>query len=148
MSLTTIGSLPGGKDINDQFLPGTKIHKTLAILKRLTGHGGGGYHFGELTADFYNLTGQERQNWLNEAGTYPANVKDGIKNAIIAALSHLDTNGDPAPIPVVLTWTQNGGRPDINIIFEPLMPKYTIAIFNCLPPVASALADRRKKKNK
>ena len=148
MTLTTIGSLPGAKDINDQFLPGPNLHNSQGIVHRLTGPGGLGYHFGELTADYYNLTGQERHNWMTECATYRPEIREGIRNAIAHALGHKDANGNPAPIPVVLTWTQNGGDPDIHVTFQPLIPKYTIAIFNCTPPLASALAERRKKKNK
>src|SRR3954454_5011419 len=143
MTLDTIHTLPGGKDINDQFLGGTNIHKSLAILKRMTGHGGH-YRFGTLTADFYNLRGQERQHWLDECDTYPVDARDKIKAAIVAALSNTAPNGDPAPIQIMLKWTQNGGAPDVKVYETATL--HTIEILNLVPPMASALAERRDRK--
>jgi hypothetical protein len=145
MSLDSIAYLPGGQDINDQFLRGVNIKKSLSILKRMTGHGGH-YQFGALTADFYDYRGQERQQWLDEAGTYPTDVKDKIKNAIVQALSHQDTNGNPDPIQVILKWTQNGGSPDVNVTYDPAAPSYTIEILNCVQPMVARLAERRQRK--
>ena len=95
----------------------------------------GNYQFGALTADYYGLTGQERQNWLNEAATYPENVKQKIKNAIVEALSHKQ-NGNDAPIPVKLQWKSNAGPPDVQVTYDPGVPSYTIDILNCVPPIA------------
>jgi hypothetical protein len=87
-------------------------------------------------------SGQERQNWLNEAATYPENVKQKIKNAIVEALSHKQ-NGNDAPIPVKLQWKSNAGPPDVQVTYDPGVPSYTIDISNCVPPMA--LRRERKK---
>lgn len=146
MTLTALPDLPGGKDLDDQYSPGANIHKSLAILKRLMS--GGGYHFGHITAEYFHLTGQDRQKWLDECGTYAQNVKDGIKDAVVQALGHKDANGNPAPVQVKFTWVQNGGTPDVEIIYQPSVPLYTIQILNCQSLLASALAERQNRKKK
>ena len=52
MGLDIIGTLPGKKDINNQFTVGANIHKALACFKRIQNNGT--YDFGALTACFYN----------------------------------------------------------------------------------------------
>ena len=138
MSLETIGLLPSQAEINEQYTPGTNLHKSLGILHAMRGN----YQFGALTADYYGLTGQERQNWLDEAATYPDNVKQKIKDAIVQALSHKH-NGNDAPISLKLSWTKNGGPPDVQVTYDPGAPSYTIEIFNCIAPMALR-RDRKK----
>src|SRR5215213_162147 len=106
MALDTIAALPGQHDINDQFVPGQDhIKKSLNILKHMS-H----YQFGALTADFYNITGQDRQRWLNEASTYPADVQEKIKAAIVQALNNVGEDGSAAPIQVKLKWGSAPGN--------------------------------------
>jgi hypothetical protein len=142
MTLDKIAQLPGQHDINEQYTPGAHLDKSRGILHNMHGN----YQFGALTADYYGYTGQERQTWLDEAGTYPTDVKEKIKNAIIEALSHKNTNGDPDPIPLKLEWSNGPGLPDVKVTYDPSAPSYTIEIINCLSPMASALAERRKRK--
>jgi len=147
MSLDLIASYPGQHDINDQYVPGQfHLHKSLNILKHMS-H----YQFGALTADFYGITGQDRQNWLNEAGTYPPNVQEKIKAAIVQALSNVKDDGTPAPIQVKLEWGSASGGADVWVTLmldtAPAQPTpfYKIKIINCKSPMASALAERRKR---
>lgn len=147
MAFDTIADLPGQLDINDQFVPGQNhIQKSLHILKHMS-H----YKFGALTADFYNLTGQDRQRWLNEAATYPTDVQEKIKAAIVQALNNVGDDGSPAPIQVKLKWASAPGNPDVRVTLDtsnPAAPFYTVKILNCMSPMASALAERRKDRKK
>jgi hypothetical protein len=151
MALDTIASLPGQHDINDQFVPGQQhIHKSLNILKQMQSPGHH-YQFGALTADFYGYTGQDRRAWLDEAGTYPTNVQEKIKAAIVQALSNVRDDGSAAPIQVKLRWDSAPGGPDVWVTLDtsdPAAPFYTIKILNCISPMASALAERRKERKK
>jgi hypothetical protein len=141
MGLDTIAQFVGQADINAQYTPGGHIHKSLGVLRNMHGN----YRFGALTADYYGLTGQERQNWLDLAGTYPDDVKQKIKDAIVNALSHKH-NGNDAPIPLKLEWKNDSGPPDVKVTYDSVVPSYTIEILNCLPPMAAALASRRERK--
>jgi len=142
MGLRTIGQLPGKKDINNQFTVGANIHKALACFKRIQNNGT--YDFGALTACFYNLPPGEQQSWMNEVKIYPVAAQDAIKNCIIKALTN-QTNGRDDPIPLTMIWS--GGSPnDVKCTYTPSPPSYTIEIIGYPSPMASARAERRKKK--
>jgi hypothetical protein len=143
MGLDIIGTLPGKKDINNQFTVGTNIHKALACFKRIQNNGT--YDFGALTACFYNLPPGEKQSWMDEVKTYPPAAQDAIKNCIIQALTHKDKDGKDDPIPLTMIWT-GGSNNEVKCTYTPSPPSYTIEIIGYPPPMASALAERKKKK--
>jgi hypothetical protein len=142
MGLDTIGQLPGKKDINNQFTVGPNIHKALACFKRIQKNGT--YEFGALTACFYDLPPGEQQSWMDEVKIYPADAQDAIKNCIIKALTN-QTNGKDDPIPLTMTWS-GGSTNEVKCTYNPSPPSYTIEIIGYPPPMASALAERKKKK--
>lgn len=145
MGLLTVGGLPGRRDINGQF-DHANIHRTLALFKRL--YQGGNYQFGALTAAYNNYTpgSGEYDTWMQDAGLYPQDAQDKIKNCIVQALTHKDKDGKDDPIQVTITWSE-GNPNDVKVTFNPSVPSYAIEIIGYPSPPTSHLAERREKKN-
>ena len=144
MGLLTLARLPGRRDINGQF-KSANIHRTLALFKRL--YNAGNYQFGALTAAYNNyLPGSsEYDTWMQDAGTYPQDAQDKIKNCIIQALTNKGKDGRDDPIQVTITWSP-GSPNDVTCTFDPSVPCYAIEIIGYPSPPDSALAERREKK--
>jgi hypothetical protein len=146
MSRVTVAGLPGQKDINGQFTIGANIHRTLALFKKI--YSGGTYEFGALTAAYNNYVpgSGDYDTWMSDAGTYPPDAQDKIKNCIIQALIHTDKDGKDDPIPVTITWDPLGRPQEVKCTFDPSGPSYTIKTVGYPEPPKSLLAERRGKK--
>ena len=142
----TLIEMPGKTDINDQYTPGTNVKKSLAAYRALHPGPGGDYTFGEVTAEYYRLTGTDRANWLESVKIYPKEVRDLIKSCVVDALTHQDDQGNDSPIPIKFTW--NGGPQKIVVTYDPSGPSYQIQIYGYAAPMPSPLAERRAKAKK
>ncbi|MBV9065414.1 MAG: hypothetical protein JOZ84_15345 [Methylobacteriaceae bacterium] len=123
--------LPGAGDINAQFLPGTNIHKTLALFKRL--YKNGTYTFGTLTAAYNGWApgSKEYNDWMTDLQPYTEGPSptgaDKIVQCISGALKHLK-NGAEDPLQVKLQWGSPTGPKDVTSSFDPKTNIYTINI--------------------
>ena len=142
MPRATLRLHPGRGDINAQF-SAQNIGKTLALYKKIM-TGGGDYQFGKLTALFYNLTPSEAQAWEDDLKTYSKDVQDEIKRHIIHALTHVDNQGNPSPVPLKIEWKT--GSKAVTLTYDPSGPSYTLQIFGFPAPATKSLAQRRPKK--
>ena len=118
--------LPTKGQINDQFLPGNNIRKTLALFKRL--YKNGTYQFGTLTAAYNGWApgSPEYDAWLKDVNdNYDSGAQDKIKTCIIEALTHLK-NGSDDPLQVKFNWVS--GPKNITSSFDPQTNIYTITI--------------------
>jgi hypothetical protein len=112
--------------INAQFQPGTNIHKTLALFKRL--YNNGTYQFGTLTAAYNDWPpGSEKyESWIGEVNQfYDQGAQDKIKACIIEALTHRK-NGTEDPLQVKINWAS--GPKDVTSSYDPATHTYTINI--------------------
>jgi hypothetical protein len=142
MGRELIASLPGQKDINEQFTI-QNLPKTLGDLKKLLHDGNGNYQFGSLTAQYYGyVPGSPAYiNWMEEAALYDKNARDKIKKAIIEAVNH-----SAGPLPITFYWDPTGSPQDVKVTVLSSPPSYKIEIVGYPAPAASALADRRNTK--
>lgn len=141
MGRVLIAKIPGQKDINDQFIPGQHLDKTLGHLKKLLQDGQGDYPFGELTAAYYGFVHgtPDYKNWIKEAQTvYDTTAQDKIKRAVIAAVTH-----QPKSLPITFSWDEAGSPKDVKV--TETSSSYTVEIIGYPAPEKSALADRKRK---
>ncbi len=125
--------LPSPGQINAQFLPGTNIHKTLALFKRL--YKSGTYQFGTLTAAYNGWAPgtKEYNDWINDVNKYyDQGAQDKIKACVIDALNHLK-NGAEDPLQVKFNWSD--GPKNVTSSFDPQTNIYTISITGYKPPL-------------
>jgi len=132
--------LPSPGQINAQFLPGTNIHKTLALFKRL--YKNGTYPFGALTAAYNGWAPGSKQydQWMTDLQPYTEGPlptgADKIVQCISGALNHLK-NGAEDPLQVELQWGSPTGPKDVTCKFDPKTNIYTINITGYPKPVPS-----------
>ena len=120
--------LPSPGDINAQFLPGTNIHKTLALFKKL--YKNGTYTFGTLTAAYNGWApgSTEYNDWMADVQkNYDQGAQDKIKACIIEAMSHMKGRTED-PLQVIMNWGGVGGPKDVTSSFDPTTNIYTINI--------------------
>jgi hypothetical protein len=140
--------VPGRKDVNKAFAKKDNLLRLRDIYVKL--NNSNGYHFGDLSALFYNLTDDERKAWDGEiAAFYPPDVQRELKRVIEAALFHKDEYGNDAPIPIEFGWSSSpphGPKHSIRTTYNVDTPHYHIQLIGFPSPPASELSKRRQQK--
>jgi hypothetical protein len=135
---------PGQGDISGQFSSGTNIRKTLRFFKQHFRNGD--YTFGDLTIDFYNLTGDALQNWKSDVTKYPKDVQNEIKRHIIYAMTRKDNHGNDDPTMISFKWQRLTDPKFIACTYAPgPPPSYTIVISGFPNPQTTPFAERQGK---
>jgi hypothetical protein len=135
---------PGQGDISDQFSRANIKPKTLRYFKQIFRNGD--YTFGELTAEYYGLQGDELRHWRSNVGLYPKDVQNEIKRHVIHAMTRKDSNGNDDPTLISFKWEDEAGPKSITCTYDAGSPAiYTIGISGFPIPMTSAFADRRGK---
>jgi hypothetical protein len=138
----------GQPDITNQFAPGTNIKKTLGFFKRHFHNGD--YTFGDLTVDYYTLTGDALRNWKSDVNKYPKDAQEEIKRHIIYAMTRKDQGGHDDPTTISFEWKGVVGDPQsIACTYTPgtpgSPPSYKIVISGYPKPQPTPLAERKGK---
>ena len=134
---------PGQGDISNQFTR-AQIKECLRHFKQIFRNGD--YTFGDLTAAFYGLTGNELRHWKSDVDLYPKDVQNEIKRHVIHAMTRKNNKGDDDPTLISFKWEEETDPKSITCTYEPGSPAiYTIVISGFPKPLTSAFADRRGK---
>ena len=134
----------GQPDITDQFTPGTNIKKTLRFFKQHFRNGD--YTFGDLTVDYYNLTGEPLRNWRSDVNKYPKDVQEEIKRHIIYAMTRKDHSGNDDPTTISFKWEKVTDPKFVLCTYTPgPPPSYKIVISGYPNPQPTPLAERQGK---
>jgi hypothetical protein len=147
MSNDIASTYPGQPDITNQFTPGTNIKNTLRFFKQHFRNGD--YTFGDLTVDFYQLTGEPLRNWKSDVNKYPKDVQNEIKRHIIHAMTRKDNHGNDDPTTISFKWQRETDPKSIACTYTPgsasSPPSYTIVISGYPNPQSTSLAERPGK---
>lgn len=142
MADETVKYYPGTNDISDQF-SAANIQQALNDYNQIKGSKGD-YTFGDLTVKYYNLLGNEKAHWKSDVGHYPKDVQNEIKRHVIAALTNVDDQGNPSPIPLSIDWDTKAPKA-ITCNYDPSGPSYNLLISGYPSPLKTRFAGRRGK---
>jgi hypothetical protein len=141
MTLKTRKEIPGRIDINNAFSDPKNLARLKDIYQDLVRHGG--YHFGDLSAAFFNLTDNQRSIWKTEVnGNYNADVQHELGRVIHAALFHKDADGYDRPAPIKFNWItkpSSGLKFGIRTTYDPSGPSYLLEIIGFAAPRGESL---------
>jgi len=148
MTLKTRKEIPGRIDINNAFSE-PNLPRMKEIYQDLVRHGG--YHFGDLSAAYFNLTDNQKETWKTEVNAnYDADVQHELGRVIHAALFHKDPNGHERPAPIRFNWITKpppGLKFGIRTTYNPSEPSYLLEIIGFAAPRGESLfKDQTKKK--